>query len=297
MNFVYNIPKDVKIIFVADFFSEQLTGGAELTTAAIIEKCPYKYFKINSEHVNQELIEKNKDKYWIIGNCANLSHDSIRTLVADKLKYSIIAYDYFYCKYRSSYFHKMKTGQDCDCHKNQYGKFVYGFYKNAQNVFFMSSGQMNEWKKLFPTMINWEDRLFVQGSTFSDISLDYLKELYIYKKQNNKKWAVLKGGSWIKNQDETEQYCKQNYIDYELIGGLDPDSFLKNLSNFYGFVFLPKFFDTDPRVIYEALCLGLKVIMNDNVQTKHENFLKKHPLDLIDYLRTRQSYIWEKIKI
>ena len=55
MSFIYEIPKDIKIIVVSDFFANELTGGAELTTAAIMEKCPYKYCEIKSQNITVKL--------------------------------------------------------------------------------------------------------------------------------------------------------------------------------------------------------------------------------------------------
>ena len=40
-----------KVVFVADLFADQYIGGAELTTEALIEACPFEYIKINSKDV------------------------------------------------------------------------------------------------------------------------------------------------------------------------------------------------------------------------------------------------------
>jgi hypothetical protein len=299
MSFIYKVPKETEIIVIADFFDHQIVGGAELTTAAILEKCPYKYFQINAESVTPNLIEKYKDKYWLIGNCAKLSRDSIITFVTEKVRYSKVECDYLYCRYRSSHLHKIQTGQVCDCHKNNYGKFVYGFYKNAEHVFFMSTGQLNEYKRLFPTMNNWhENKLLVQGSTFSYSGLEYLDSLRTQRELNghNNKWAILKGGSWIKNQEAIELYAKQNNLKYELIGGLPPKEFLKKLSEFEGILFFPKGFDTAPRIVIESAAIGLKLDLNENVQIKGEKWLEKPPVELIGYLRDTKDLIWRTIK-
>ena len=43
-----------RIIFVADLFANQYQGGAELTTEALIEQCPFEYEKINAKDVTIE---------------------------------------------------------------------------------------------------------------------------------------------------------------------------------------------------------------------------------------------------
>ena len=43
-----SIPESAEIVFVADLFSEDYAGGAELTSEALIESSPYEVFKIQS---------------------------------------------------------------------------------------------------------------------------------------------------------------------------------------------------------------------------------------------------------
>ena len=40
------IKPETQVVFVADNFLEHLQGGAEFTTEALIEKCPYKFEKV-----------------------------------------------------------------------------------------------------------------------------------------------------------------------------------------------------------------------------------------------------------
>ena len=63
-----NIPDDVEIIFVSDFFIEDLIGGAELTSEALIESSPFKIHKLHSSDVNVEVLQAYSDIYWIFGN-------------------------------------------------------------------------------------------------------------------------------------------------------------------------------------------------------------------------------------
>ena len=44
-----------------------------------------------------------------------MNWELIPTIVAN-MKYSVIEYDYKFCKFRSIEKHKMSTGEDCDCH-------------------------------------------------------------------------------------------------------------------------------------------------------------------------------------
>ena len=63
----------MRIIFVADFFAEQVLGGGELNNEeliAILKAQEHEIAKINSSQVTAELIRNNKDCKFIIANFA-----------------------------------------------------------------------------------------------------------------------------------------------------------------------------------------------------------------------------------
>jgi len=155
-----------------------VVGGAELTLEAILGKCPRKFFKIRSAQLTPDLVEQGKSLPWLLVNFTGTSRESIVALATSGARFSIIECDYKYCIYRSSHLHKLQTEKDCDCHTQDSGRFTQGLFKRAEKVHFMSQGQMDEYKRLFPKMREWpEDKLVVQGSTFSDEDLDYLDRL------------------------------------------------------------------------------------------------------------------------
>ena len=95
------IPDDVDVIFVSDMFVEDYVGGAELTSEAIIKSSPLKVFKLHARDVNLQTLEAGHKKYWIFGNFASMKPEVIPTIVAN-IQYSILEYDYKFCKYRST---------------------------------------------------------------------------------------------------------------------------------------------------------------------------------------------------
>jgi hypothetical protein len=295
---VFYIPNDTEIVVVADFFAEDLLGGAELTLQAILDKSPYKLFKMHSSMVTAELVEKNKDKYWLLGNIAKMGRESLINVASDT-RFSKIECDYLYCVFRSSHLHKLQTGQDCDCHLRDSGRFVQGLYKRADHVFFMSQGQEDEYKRLFPSMREWPLKKFViQGSTFKDETLDRLDVLFAeYERKKNGKWAVLGGGTWIKNQQEVEEFCKKKKYEYDVIGGLPHAEFLEQMANYSGLVFHPKGFDTAPRITMEAKLLGLKMDLDENVQHRNETWFTGNREKAMIHLRQRAEKFWENINL
>lgn len=295
MQSIFYIPEKSEYIFVSDMFAADYTGGAELTLDAIAQACLKPYFQIRSSAVTASLVEKYKNKHWILVNFSQMPHEALVELVVSKVKFSIIECDYKYCMFRSSHLHKLQTGKECDCHNQKIGKFIRALFAKANKVFFMSQEQMNVYKTLFPE-VNAENFL-VQSSTFKSETLDHLAKL----RQNrnlqkvNEKYVILKGGTWIKAESDTIAWAQKAALDYELIGGLPPEQFLNELAKYKGLIFRPAGFDTCPRLVIEAKLLGLDCLLNENVQHKNEAWFCGSINECEDYLKNRPTSFWKKI--
>ena len=80
-----------KIVVVADMFSADYGGGAELTTDAIISYAP-STIQVERQHCKLLTIEyakNNKDAHWIVCNFASLE-DHMKVFFCKNLNYSII---------------------------------------------------------------------------------------------------------------------------------------------------------------------------------------------------------------
>lgn len=67
---------------MADYFSNQVKGGAEFTTDSIIQfNSGNEIVKINCQSVTHEIINRYKDYHWIVGNFS---------LLNDKLKINFV---------------------------------------------------------------------------------------------------------------------------------------------------------------------------------------------------------------
>lgn len=292
---VFYIPDKVEYIVVSDMFAEDYSGGAELTLDAILQKAPGLVFKLHSMLVTPELVEANKNKTWILGNFSRVPRNSLIELVTSKTKFVVIECDYKYCQHRSSHLHKLQENRECNCHTQQHGVFIRGLYQRAQKVFFMSEAQMNEYVRLFPQAK--PHNFIVQSSVFSDETLAKLAELRGIRKERkpSESWAIMSGGSWIKAEKETIQWCESKNMPYELIGGLTPMSFLEKLSTMKGLVFRPAGFDTCPRLVIEAKLLGLDLELNENVQHKDELWFSGSIEKAEEYLRGRAESFWKLV--
>ena len=159
-----NIPDDVEVIFVSDFFAEDLIGGAELTSEALIEASPFKIHKLHSANVNIDILQAYADKYWIFGNYAHMDLNLIPSVISN-LQYSILEYDYKYCRYRSPQKHALDHG-NCDCHDDIHGKMVSAFMHGSKSLWWMSEKQKDVYTSKFPFLS--DNNNTVLSSVFSE---------------------------------------------------------------------------------------------------------------------------------
>ena len=276
------------IIFVSDAFVEHYVGGAELTTEALIQTSLLPSYKILSNQINVDSMEDNKEHFWIFANFANLS-DECLLYAAKNLNYSVLEYDYKFCKYRSIEKHVEAEGS-CKCQDDKRGKLVSIFLNLAKATWWMSEKQKNIYKELFPFLS--EENNKVLSSVISDNSLDLIESYDTSNK--NDKWIILNSGSWIKGVPDAIKYAKENNLNYELVWGMEHKQFLKKLAESKGLIFLPPGGDTCPRLVMEAQLLGCELVLNENVQHKDEEWFANKDSSM-NYLRQRTKVFWNEI--
>jgi glycosyltransferase involved in cell wall biosynthesis len=282
-------------VFVADLFVDNFVGGAELTTDALIKSSPAKVFKILAKDVTIKTLESGHKKFWVFGNWASLNKELIPTIVAN-MNYSVLEYDYKYCKYRSPEKHETAELRPCNCENEAQGKITSTFYLGAKSLWWMSERQQQRYLTLFPFLK--EKNQTVLSSVFEEdfwILLSQLKESSLQTTREG--WVVLGSTSWIKGVEDAVDWCKSQDLKYEVVSGLHPSEFLKKLSVSEGLVYLPKGGDTCPRMVIEAKLLGCKLHLNENVEHANEEwFTSKDPLDTESYLYAARENFWNGIK-
>jgi glycosyltransferase involved in cell wall biosynthesis len=294
-----SIDHDTKVVFVADIFAEQYSGGAELTTDALYQKCPYKSQRIFSRDVSHQLLEQGYNAFWIFGNFASMDLNLIPSIVAN-MKYAVLEYDYKYCRYRSPEKHKFAEQKDCDCENDTHGKLISAFYFGAKNIFWMSEDQMNHYTQKFPFLLGNEGQgpqNTVLSSVFDDKFFVNIKRLRKESEGKERKgWIVLGSNSWVKGAEQAEQWCKDSSLDYEVVWNLPYEELLGKLSTAEGFVYLPQGMDTCPRMVIEAKLLGCRLHINDYVQNRHEEwFDTDNLLNIEEYLYGSRDLFWNVV--
>ena len=56
---------NAQVVFVADMYSSEYVGGAELTTDAIIDSSNLKCFRLKSQQLSTDLIQRGTAKHWV----------------------------------------------------------------------------------------------------------------------------------------------------------------------------------------------------------------------------------------
>jgi len=312
-----SIPNSAEVIFVSDLFVDQYSnGGAEKTSEALIDSSQFEVYKLQSKDLTMEILEKYYQKYWIFGNFSGLDLKLIPTIIKN-LKYSCISYDYSVCSYRSYDLHKENEGSECGCEYTTRGKLISSFLYGAKHLFWMSEKQKALYNQKFPFLSEIPDT--VLSSVFDNdwfVKIKFLREKY---KDEEKSGAIyLSSPSWIKGASESKDWIEKNLPEESSEGlwGLSYDKMLEKMAQSKYFVSLPPGGDTCPRCVCEAKLLGCKLVLNENVQHKNEEWFsteetkkeKVNDVEIFDvaseneilecesYLYASRKFFWNQIK-
>jgi len=287
--------ESVQVIVVSDYFASELTGGAELSTQALVDASPFVTKELKSQDVTLKTLENYQHAHWIFTNIAGMNWELIPTIVAN-MKYSVIEYDYKFCKWRSPEKHEALGGESCNCANEMQGKIFSAFLYGAKTLWWMSEKQQDRYHTMFPFLQERDN--VVLSSIFDDktfVNIKQLKEKY--KNHDREGWVVLGSESWIKGTDAAIKWCEENGKKYEVVSGLSHDEMLEKLAQSEGHVYLPPGGDTCPRMVIEAKLLGCELELNDNVEHCHEIWFETDdPFDTEAYLFAARDRFWKGIK-
>lgn len=300
--------EEKQIVFVTDFTSEEVQGGAELTLDAIIAESPYQKIRvIKSDKISPELISK-PNIHWIFGNYTRINKNVFEYILqnAQKLDYSIIEFDYKFCIARNDLVHNFEIYRNnnsfgfCNCHTQSIGKATEHFLKFAKKVHFMSQEQMNLIIKKLPELRNHVSKFRVQWSTWSKEHLNFIDSLYKekeVKELNQIKWAVQQNDHWLKGKENALTTAKKHNLNLSVLPSKKYEDFLKELSDYDGLIFLPNAWDTCPRIVVEAKLLGLKTLLNNKVQIANDPIFMQSRESLKNYLENNSKEFWKQYQL
>tara|TARA_Y100000034_G_scaffold21387_1_gene24608 strand:+ start:1168 stop:2814 length:1647 start_codon:yes stop_codon:yes gene_type:complete len=277
------------ILFIADLFIEDVIGGAELTSESLIQNSSLFIKKVHSHQVSKTFINQHKEDFWIFGNFVKIP-ENLLIYISQNINYAVIEYDYKFCKWRSQPKHQFLE-DECKCPHETRGKLISIFYHSAKSLWFMSEEQKKIYYEYFPFL---KKKSFVLSSNFTDETLGIIQNLKKDTPEKDDKWLILNSQSWIKGLADCVRYARKNNLNYELVGGLSYVDMLKKLSQSRGLIFMPKAHDTCPRIVIEAKLLGCKLILNENVQHKNEEWFTTSE-KMVNHFRERKKFFWNEI--
>lgn len=267
-----------RILFIADFFADQVPGGGELNNDVLINEL--RKLKQNIRCVNSHQVMRSDildNERIIVSNFAHLTETSKKDL--EGKNYIVYEHDHKYLPSRNPGIYPEYHAPKEDIINRQ-------FYANANAVLCQSQFHADIARK----NLELENIVSLGGNLWSDEHLDLLEEI-CKDPQRQVKHAVIVSSTHHKNTHGAINFCEAMNLEYDLIQPSEPAVFLRELGSRSTLVFLPKTPETLSRVVVEARMMGMGTKTTNNVGAIHEEWFSKKGLDLIDYMRYKQKEI------
>jgi hypothetical protein len=237
-----------KIVFVSDFFRNDIPGGAESNDGNLINYLS-KFYEVKSCR-STALSPQDLDDCdaVIVSNFVFLPPEAMAAITGSH-KYIIYEHDHKYVSTRDpSKFANFKIPTQHLINKE--------FYENASCVVVLSQICKEIMTNSFPaaTVHN------IGCSLWSDETFALIDELATNEK--TKDLCVMKSTNPTKNYLNALEFCKQKNIQAESIQSANHHEFLKLMAQYEKFLFIPTVLETFSRICAEARMLNLGVMTN-----------------------------------
>jgi len=273
----------MEIIFIADFFADQILGGGELNNEELIDmllRDGHSVKKINSHLVTYSFIENSRNSKFIVANFVGLKPSCI-TALYDKT-YVIYEHDHKYLITRDpSHFKDFLAPKEAIIN--------YEFYKRAKAVFCQSQFHLD----IVYKNLQLNNLISLGGNLWSEHSLALMQQIATLSKEDT--YAIMQSSIPHKNTADAVRYCEYKNLPYALISSDNYETFLKSLGSHKGFVFFPQTPETLSRVVVEARMMGMSVVVNKMIGATREPWYQQKGNDLIEIIRSKRSTIKEQV--
>jgi len=270
-----------KIVFVADFFANEIAGGGELNNQELIDILRERdshVLEVKSNRLTPEFIsECSKKVKFIVANFVMLSRES-KTMLENDREYIIYEHDHKYVKSRNP---------------ANYDNFIapkseiinFNFYKNAKAVLCQSQFHAD----IVESNLKLDNIISLGGNLWSEDSLETM--LSMSKTDKKPTCAIMSSTNWHKNTADAIKLCKAKQWEYDVIPTCGYMEFLLRLGESDKFVFLPKTPETLSRIAVEARMMGLSVITNNMVGATKEDWFSLKGEELIEVIKNKRIEI------
>jgi len=273
-----------KIIFISDYFVDEILGGAEKCNDALIQYLSkdYSIKKIKSKFVTPSLVLENKDSFFIVANFFELS-EAVKAELQQSCDYIIYEHDHKYISTNNPIFFKNFLAPE---------KFIINkeFFSNANNVICQSKLHAETLYKnlLINNIIN------AGGNFWSQEDISTLQKNINCEKQIE--YASMKTANKNKGMNKAISFAKTKKINLSLIPLMKYENFIETLAKVKNFVFFPQWMESYSRVAVEARILNCKMITNRLLGAASEDYFKLTGQDLLDRIKQNNFALISKIK-
>ena len=276
------------IVFISDFFVNEVNGGAEIYDDLLISELRLKGHNIVTFKSN-EVIDKhisfhnNSGFVFFISNFVTLPERTKKFLQFNQSDYCIIEHDHKYLRNRNpALFTNFIAPAQEIINKD--------FYQNAKYVFCQS----NKHAEVLSENLQIKNVINLGCSLWSKEQLDHIRASITTQKDE----AFISGDrNPIKGLLEAISYCKNKNIDFNVVPKLPYNQFIESLAQYNKFVFFPKTLESFCRVIVEARMLGCKLLTNNFNGCTYEPWFKDYKGEaLIDFVDQQRDKVISKIE-
>lgn len=279
----------MNIAVIADFFVEEIMGGAEAYTEELMQQLTqrgHNVAKIKSAAVSEEMLKALKDSHvFVVSNFVQLS-ERTKSFLASDCRYVITEHDHKYLLDRNPANYPDFVAP----HHAIINKFLYA---KAKAVFCQSKMHADIVRK----NLKLDNIVNLGGSLWSKQFFDIIREIKEKKIEKTRKCGIMADANPSKGLQKSAEYCMRNSISYEFVPRCAPKQFLEELAKTETLVFFPATPETFCRVLAEAKLLGCKIITNNLIGAASEDYFRQLNADeLLEHLEQMQSKIVDRIE-
>ena len=199
------------VVFIADFFVEQIVGGGELNNYELIQLLREKKISVTehqSHTVSLDFLKSNQDSFFIISNFINLAEEC-REFLTNHASYIIYEHDHKYLATRNPADYAYFRAPSADLRN-------YFFYKNAQKIV----SQSHFHKGIIEENLETDNVVTVAGNLWSLEALEHLR--YMATQPKADKVSILDSPIPHKNTAKTKVFCESKGLEHGAQSGAGP---------------------------------------------------------------------------
>ena len=274
-----------KVIFISDFFINEICGGAEFCNDALINSLKHRFTikQHKSKSITPEFIRTNNDCFFIIANFFMLTEQCKEELA--NVTYVIFEHDHKYIRSNNPALYKNFLAPESQLQNKQ-------FFKNALAVICQSKKHAEVVQKnlLLTNVVN------SAGNIWTDEQISILEANIDNKKDIE--YAVLNSQNRNKGMPAAIEYCKRKSIEFQFLNPAPFDEYIRSISKIKHLVFLPQWLESYSRLAIEARILGCKLITNGLLGAASEDYFQLSGRELLEYIVGNNNRIiknWTKL--